>query len=184
VGQGTGLGLSLVHGIVNDLGGAIDVVSTPGAGTRFEIWLPTRGEMRVPTREPTHVLPLGDGQLIMVIDDERALVALAEEATAQLGYEPIGFESSAAALRSFQAAPERFDAVITDESMPGLSGTELTAEIRKLRPQIPVILMTGHGSVELSQRAAQLGVHEILLKPLHSRDLAEALARVLPKVPA
>ena len=68
--------------------------------------------------------------------------------------------------------------------MRDLSGTDLTREIRQLRPQIPVILMTGHGSVELSQRAAQLGINEILLKPLHSRDLAEALARVLPKVTA
>jgi PAS domain S-box-containing protein len=184
VGQGTGLGLSLVHGIVTDLGGAIDVASTPGEGTRVEIWLPTEGEIASPALLPSQALPSGDGQVILIVDDEPALVALAEEATAQLGYEPVGFDSSVAAWRAFEAAPERFDAVVTDESMPELQGTELIRRVRQLRPGIPVILMTGHGSVELSQRVAQLGINEMLLKPLHSRDLAEALAQLFSKVTA
>ena len=184
VGQGTGLGLSLVHGIVTDLGGAIDVASSRDKGTRFDIWLPIAGEMAAPTRELSEAPPLGEGQTIMIVDDEQALVALAEEATAQLGYEPVGFESSTAALSAFEGTPERFDAVITDESMPDINGTDLARQLRQLRPEIPIVLMTGHGSAELSQRAAQLGINAILLKPLHSRDLAEALARVLPKVTA
>jgi PAS domain S-box-containing protein len=178
VGQGTGLGLSLVHGIVQDLGGAIDVASTTGEGTQFDVWLPVAAEMPMPTREPSQTLPLGGGQTVMIVDDERALVALAEESIAQLGYEPVGFDSSVAALRAYREAPDRFDAVVTDESMPDLSGTELAREIRRLRPSIPIILMSGHGSLELSQRGTQIGINELLLKPLHSRNLAESLARV------
>jgi PAS domain S-box-containing protein len=182
VGQGTGLGLSLVHGIVNDLGGAIDVVSAAGKGTQFDIWLPVAGEMPLPTREPSQTLPLGHGQTVMIVDDEKALVALAEESIAQLGYEPVGFDSSLAALRAYQDAPDRFDAILTDESMPDLSGTELAYRIRQLRASIPIILMTGHASVEMSQRGTQIGIGEILLKPLHGRDLAESLARVFGSV--
>jgi PAS domain S-box-containing protein len=183
VGQGTGLGLSLVHGIVNDLGGAIDVTSTTGEGTRFDVWLPVAAEIPVPTREPSQTLPLGRGQTVMIVDDERALVAIAEESIAQLGYEPVGFDSSVAALRAYRDSPDRFDAVVTDESMPDLSGTELAHEIRLLRPSIPIILMSGHGSLELSQRGTQIGVNELLLKPVHSRNLAEALARVFGPPP-
>jgi PAS domain S-box-containing protein len=179
VGQGTGLGLSLVHGIVNDLDGAIDITSTMGRGTRFDIWLPSVGEMPDPAQEPSHALPLGAGQIIMIVDDERALVDLAEETTAQLGYEPVGFEHSSAALEAFLAAPQRFDVLITDESMPRLNGSELIARIRAVRPSMPVIMMTGHANVELAERGAQLGVSEILLKPLHGSELAYALARVL-----
>jgi PAS domain S-box-containing protein len=178
VGQGTGLGLSLVHGIVNDLGGAIDVASTTGEGTRFDVWLPVAAEMPMPTREPSQTLPVGRGQTVMIVDDEPALVALAEESIAQLGYEPVGFDSSVAALRAYREAPDRFDAVVTDESMPELSGTELAHEIRRLRPSIPIILMSGHGSLELAQRGTQIGINELLLKPVHSRNLAESLARV------
>lgn len=179
IGQGTGLGLSLVHGIVSDLGGAIDVASKAGQGTRFDIWLPIEGEVPIPVIEPSPALPLGHGEIVMIVDDERALVDLAEESVARLGYEPVGFESSVAALRAFEAAPRRFDAVITDESMPDLVGTELALAIRRLRPSIPIILMTGHGSVALAERASAVGVNELLRKPLHARDLAESLARVL-----
>jgi PAS domain S-box-containing protein len=179
VGEGTGLGLSLVHGIVGDLGGAINVTSKAGAGTSFEIWLPVAGESRVPATEADRALPRGNGEIVMIVDDERQLVALAEEITAELGYEPVGFESSGAALEAFRALPNHFDAVLTDESMPDLIGTELAHEIRRLRPAVPIILMSGYGGAQLTNRAAEVGVNEVLRKPLHRRDLAESLARVL-----
>jgi PAS domain S-box-containing protein len=179
VGQGTGLGLSLVHGIVTDLGGAIDVTSKAGEGTTFEIWLPVTGETAIPSLEAASPLPRGRGETVMIVDDERPLVALAEEITAQLGYEPVGFDSSRAALAAFSAQPQRFDAVLTDEAMPDLVGTELASEIRRLRPAIPIILMSGYGGAQLTTRAAEIGVNEVLRKPLHRRDLAESLARVL-----
>jgi nitrogen-specific signal transduction histidine kinase/ActR/RegA family two-component response regulator len=179
VGAGTGLGLSLVHGIVTDLGGAIDVKSTLGEGTKFEIWLPVSGEIAVPEFEPEQALPRGNGQIIMIVDDEHPLVALAEEIIAQTGYEPVGFGSSTAALAAFRANPDRFDAVLTDEVMPDLTGTELAQAVRKLQPAIPILLMTGYSGGKLVSHAAESGVNQVLRKPLRRRDLAESLARVL-----
>jgi PAS domain S-box-containing protein len=179
VGEGTGLGLSLVHGIVADLGGAIDVTTTAGVGTRFEIWLPVTGQAAIPLVEASGTLPRGHGETVMIVDDERPLVDLAEEIIADLGYEPVGFASSSAALAAFRAAPERFDLVLTDESMPELIGTELAQAIRRLRPNIPIILMTGYGGTQLANRAAEIGLSDVLRKPLHRRELADSLARVL-----
>jgi DNA-binding NtrC family response regulator len=115
----------------------------------------------------------------MIVDDERPLVTLAEEMLAEVGYEPVGFHSSSAALQAFRAEPRRFHLVLTDEAMPDLVGTELASEIRKLQPAVPIILMSGHGGPQLAKRAAAIGVNEVLHKPLQRRDLAESLARVL-----
>jgi DNA-binding NtrC family response regulator len=115
----------------------------------------------------------------MIVDDESSLVALAEETLAELGYEPVGFESSSAALQALHAEPQRFDLILTDEAMPDLVGTELASEIRRIRPAVPIILMSGHGGPQLAKRAAAIGVNEVLRKPLQRRDLAESLARVL-----
>jgi len=179
VGEGTGLGLSLVHGIVAELGGAIDVATRPGEGTKFEIWLPVAGEAGRPVVEAVRELPRGHGETVMIVDDERSLVALAKEMLAGLGYQPVGFESSTAALQAFQAEPRRFHLILTDEAMPDLVGTELAHEIRRIQPTLPIILMSGHGGAQLAQRAAAVGAKEVLRKPLRGRDLAESLARVL-----
>jgi CheY-like chemotaxis protein len=179
VGEGTGLGLSLVHGIVVDLGGAIEVTSTVGRGTRFDIWLPVAGEADVAGVEPARTLPRGNGETVMIVDDEQPLVELAEETMARLGYEPIGFVSSTAALQAFSAAPHRFDAVLTDEMMPDLAGTELARQIRAVRSSIPILLMTGRAVAPSVVRATETGINEVLRKPLHARDIAESLARVL-----
>jgi PAS domain S-box-containing protein len=179
VGKGTGLGLSLVHGIVTDLGGAIHVESAMGEGTSFEIWLPVTTEVEKPPVEAVRQLPHGHGETVMIVDDEPTLVALAEEMLAGLGYEPVGFESSRIALQAFRAKPDRFDLILTDEAMPELMGTELAREIRLLRTEVPIILMSGHGGAPLEQRAAVIGVKEVLHKPLRRVDLAESLARAL-----
>jgi PAS domain S-box-containing protein len=178
VGEGTGLGLSLVHGIVTDLGGAIDVTTHPGAGTRFEIWLPVTGYLSAPTTEPARQLPLGAGETVMVVDDEPALVMLCEEILAELGYEPVGFVESVMALRALRANPNRFDIVLTDEAMPDLTGTALAREIRKTRADIPIVLMSGYGGPQLAERAVSIGVADVLHKPLQRRDLAESMARM------
>jgi CheY-like chemotaxis protein len=181
VGSGTGLGLSLVHGIVTDLGGAIDVTTKAREGTRFEVWLPVEGTAK-PTVETDREVPRGNHQRILVVDDEPALVELCEEMLAEIGYEPAGFRSSTQALQRFRADPARFDLVLTDEAMPDLTGTELVREIRRLRPDMPAVLMSGHGGTQLAERAAAIGVNELLRKPLQARDLAESLARVLRDV--
>jgi CheY-like chemotaxis protein len=178
-GKGTGLGLSLVHGIVADLGGGIDVSTVVGLGTTFTIWLPCTGEAAAPATELTARLPRGRGQTVLIVDNEEPLVALAEETLAELGYEPIGFSSSIAALQALREAPRRFDVVLTDESMPELSGTDLAREIVLLRPDMPIVLMSGFGGPQLHERAQAAGIHELLRKPLQRKDLAECLGRVL-----
>lgn len=179
-GKGTGLGLSLVHGIVADLGGAIDVSTAIGCGTTFTIWLPCTGEAAVPSTDLTPPLPRARGQTILIVDNEMPLVALAEETLAELGYEPIGFSSSVVALQAFRAAPQGFDAVLTDESMPELGGTDLAREMASLRPDMPIVLMSGFGGPQLHERAQAAGIRELLRKPLQRKDLAECLGRVLP----
>jgi PAS domain S-box-containing protein len=179
VGEGTGLGLSLVHGLVTDLGGAIDVRTTVGSGTTFTIWLPIAGEASVRSAEASAEAPRGHGQTVMIVDDEKPLVALGEEILAQLGYEPVGFNSSVAALAAFREAPRRFDIVLTDETMPELVGTALAREIHLLRPDIPIVLMSGYSGAQLLDHARAAGVREVLRKPLRSKDIAECFARVL-----
>jgi CheY-like chemotaxis protein len=125
-------------------------------------------------------LPHGQGQRVLVVDNERSLVALAEEILAELGYEPVGFSSSVAALRAFREAPERFDIVLTDESMPELAGTALAGEIALLRPDLPIVLMSGFAGAQLQERARALGIRELLRKPLQRKDIADCFGRVLP----
>lgn len=180
MGAGTGLGLSLVHGIVTDLGGGIEVVSAPGAGTRFIIYMPWFG--RVPAyKEPDVPLRRGEGERILLVDDEAALVQSGEEIIAALGYEAVGFTSSVAALEAFKADPEGFDAILSDEAMPELSGASLAAQVRKLRSDIPIVLMSGYVTTALIARARAAGVGEVLSKPLVKQDIARCLATVLPR---
>jgi PAS domain S-box-containing protein len=182
VGVGTGLGLSLVHGIAADLGGGVDVQSTPGAGTTFEVYLPCSG--RVSRIEPEReTLPLGNGQTVMLVDDEEVLVRLGEEMIARLGYEPVGYTSPAEALEAFRANPQRFDAVLSDETMPGMTGSQLAERIRALRGDIPILLMSGFAAAPLAARAAAVGAAEVLNKPLVARDMARSLESALRKRP-
>jgi CheY-like chemotaxis protein len=180
VGTGTGLGLSLVHGIVAELGGAIDVASTPGAGSTFTVYLPRSGEVEeFQNNEEELAMPRGDGQRVLVVDDEEPLVRLATRTLEELGYAPTGFTSSAAALAAFRADPQRFDAVITDERMPGMSGASLIEELRGIRRAMPILLVSGYLGKEVVKRALGAGADEVLRKPLSARELATSLARVL-----
>ena len=115
----------------------------------------------------------------MVIDDEEALVRLATETLTELGYSAVGFTSSTKAIEAFSAAPQQFDAVITDESMPGLSGSELIGKMRALRPTLPTLLVSGYLSAAVIERAHNAGATEVLKKPLSARELQIALERVL-----
>ncbi len=180
VGVGTGLGLSLVHGIVTDLGGGIDVASGEGAGSTFTVYLPWNGCTTAPARVEQAVT-FGAGETVLLVDDEPALVRLGEEMLAELGYEPVGFTSSRAALQEFSVAPGRFDIVLTDEAMPGMTGSELAAEIRRMRPEIPILLMSGYVTQAWAARARDAGVREVLAKPLVSGDIARSLASALQR---
>jgi CheY-like chemotaxis protein len=180
VGVGTGLGLSLVHGIVTDLGGGIDVASVPGTSTTFTVWLPWSGRALAQSQADSEI-PLGDGQCILLIDDELALVHLGEEMLAALGYEAAGYTSSVQALAAFAAEPQRFDAVLSDETMPHLTGSQMALKLRQIRPDIPIVLMSGYVGPNIAALARQANVNELLPKPLVSRDIARTLAGLFAK---
>ena len=178
VGEGTGLGLSLVHGIVLDHDAALEVESRSAIGTTFSLYLPLAEGQPAPSPVPS-AAPSGAGQTILVVDDEESLVHLAEEVLASLGYEPVGCVGANEALKVFRAQPDRFDAIVSDAIMPDLPGTKLIAEVRRLRPDLPAILMSGYGGPDLQAQAAAAGVHAVLSKPLRAVELAQSLASVL-----
>jgi CheY-like chemotaxis protein len=179
VGTGTGLGLAMVHGIVADHGGAMDVRSKLGAGSSFAAYFRQAEAPPVEDERGEAPLPFGQGQTILLVDDEKPLVLLGEEMLAAIGYEPVGFDKSAAALAAFRADPDRFDLVLTDELMPQMTGTELAAALHEIRPELPVLLMTGHRGLVESRGLDAGGIREVLKKPLLSADLANSLARHL-----
>jgi len=169
----------VVHGVVAELNGAIDVQSEPGHGARFTLYLP-ESEQAQPMQAPA--LPpatQGAGQHLLVVDDEPELVAMAREMLHGLGYEASTFTDPAAALEEVRAAPSRFAALITDEVMPGLSGTVLAQAARETAPRLPVLLVSGYGGISLAQRAAAAGVSRVLTKPLQRAELAAALEELL-----
>ena len=177
VGKGTGLGLSLVYGIVTDSGGAIDVTSAPGRGSRFAIYLPRVDTPAAIEDAAAGPIQRGHGERVLVVDDEEALVAVTSEVLRHIGYQPLGCSDGAAALAAFEA--ERIDAVIADEVMPGLTGTELARALRRHRADLPIVLMSGYSGPMLTERALGAGITEVLKKPVQSREIAAALARAL-----
>jgi PAS domain S-box-containing protein len=177
VGKGTGLGLALVYGIVTDSLGAIAVASTPGRGSRFAIYLPLVEPPAAVEDAAAGPVARGRGERVLVVDDEEALVAVTSEVLKHIGYEPVGCSDGAAALAAFDAG--NIDAVIADEVMPGISGTQLAIALRRKRADLPIVLVSGYTGPILLERARSVGITEILKKPVQSRDIANALARVL-----
>jgi len=176
VGSGTGLGLSLVHGIVAEFGGALNVVSAVGEGSTFSIYLPYYGDAPAQRASKLQAMPRGTRQQVLVVDDEEPLARLMAQTLTELGYVPVLFGSAAEALTAFKAQPERFDAVITDERMPGLSGGTLIRAMRAVRASLPVVLVSGYLGSAIVERARQAGADGVLRKPLVRTELAQALA--------
>jgi PAS domain S-box-containing protein len=182
IGQGTGLGLALVYAIVTDAGGAFDVKSAPGQGTTFTIYGPLAEVALAAADDTIAAPPRGNGERVLLVDDEAPLLAATAEVLSRLGYQPASFSDSHAALAAFEAAPGRFDVVVTDEVMPGLTGTGLASALRHHRPDLPIVLVSGYSGPLLSQQAFAAGVSELLTKPLQSREIATTLARVLHRM--
>ncbi|HTQ97068.1 MAG TPA: PAS domain S-box protein, partial [Candidatus Acidoferrum sp.] len=179
-GKGTGLGLSVVHGIVGAHHGEIKVYSEVGKGTTFHLYFPAvKDAVVVRAQPPDEDVQKGQGEKILFVDDEGVLLFVGTMTLEQKGYKVTGVPNGEAALRELRQNPNDYDAVLTDLSMPGLSGLQLADEIRKILPEMPVILMSGYVNPEDQARADKLGIRAILQKPVKSKDLLGTLASVL-----
>ncbi|MFH1628711.1 MAG: PAS domain S-box protein [Pseudomonadota bacterium] len=183
-GEGTGLGLSVVHGIVQNHGAAIDVRSEPGKGTTFEVFFPkTAREIQewLPSESSPVTLESYPARTerILFVDDEGELVQGISETLAGLGYNVVSKTDSLEALDTFAAQPEDFDLVITDQTMPKMTGAKLANEILSIRADIPIILCTGHSKAITEAQARAMGIRAFLMKPISIGNLTKTIRRVL-----
>lgn len=177
--EGTGMGLAMVHRIVVHHGGTITVESQPGKGATFTVYLPCHQHTVCPATSHEEAVPPGHHERILFVDDEPVLTHLGQAMLERLGYETVVRSSSREALDIFRTMPYQFDLVITDQTMPHMTGEVLVRELRRIRSDIPVILCTGFSHTMTSEKARIMGIDALLHKPLVSRDLGLAIQRVL-----
>ncbi len=183
VGSGTGLGMATVHKIVTDHQGHIRLESQPGHGTSFEIYLPIVAESTVPhTPQQPHAHTIAGKESILFVDDEEPIVHMVSRGMERLGYQVTGFTSSTEALAHFKQHPDAFDIVISDQTMPGLTGVEMARQIHALRPELPIILCSGHNTLINQHNFTEYDLAAYLSKPLTHLDLATALRTVIDDV--
>ncbi len=179
-GVGTGLGLAVVHGIVRKSGGAIKVESRPGQGSKFHVYLP-RVDIteHLPADLPQPVI--GGAERILFVDDEKMLVDIGQKILERLGYQVEARTSPIEALELLRTKPDHFDLVITDQTMPGMTGDVLAMELMRIRPDIPVVVCTGYSQVIDPERARQRGIKALVMKPILIHDIAAAVRKALAK---
>lgn len=178
-GEGTGLGLSVVHGIVKEHEGVIAVESHPGLGTTFSIYLPAQSVSNNREAVSSRQIPRGSRERILFVDDEPALGKVANRMLSQLGYQPVVFGDAAAAWQAIQENPAAYQLVITDLTMPVITGLELAKKIVNLRPDLPILLASGNPTALVPEELPALGIREVLAKPLGLELLAVAIHQVL-----
>jgi PAS domain S-box-containing protein len=177
-GEGTGLGLALVHSIVKAYRGGINVSSEPGKGTLFQVLLPKAGSSETLEAKEAGPLPTGQERILMV-DDEADIVEATKIILEQAGYRVSPFTDSRAALAAFRDAPDSFDLVITDLTMPGVTGVELTQALLEISPRLPILLCTGYGGALTGDKARALGIREVMLKPIIPQELTARIRQIL-----
>jgi CheY-like chemotaxis protein len=180
VGEGTGLGLSVAHGIMRAHDGAIVVRSEPGKGSTFDLYLPAaqglpeRDKAKAPAGEKT----LASGEHIVYIDDDEALVFLVKRLLTRQGYRVSGYCNQRLALDALRSTTERFDLVVTDYSMPGMSGLDVARVVRSLHPDLPIAMASGYVTDELKVQAAEIGIREVILKPNVVDEFCDVVRRL------
>jgi CheY-like chemotaxis protein len=178
MGEGAGLGLSVVHGIVKNIGGAINVKSEPGIGAAFDLLLPKVEQEEEPAVE-SFSLPSGDARRILVVDDEEHLVNVVKNVLSDFGYQVVGKTNSVEAMQLFRQEPEQFDLVIADCTMPRMTGVELAGEMLSIRSDIPIILCTGFNESINREQAVAMGIRDLMMKPISASELTKMVDRIL-----
>ncbi|MGW8301890.1 MAG: hybrid sensor histidine kinase/response regulator [Desulfobacterales bacterium] len=176
--KGTGMGLAVVHGIIKGHGGVIQVQSKPGKGTRFDIFFPVMERQMESETAELKALPTGN-EHILFIDDEETLIDLGKSMLKKLGYRVETRTRPDEALEIFGAAPHKFDLIISDMTMPGMTGDSLASELMKIRPDIPIIICTGYSEKIDEQRAKGLGIKGLMMKPFTIRSLSKTVRDAL-----
>jgi PAS domain S-box-containing protein len=177
-GQGTGLGLSVVYGIIKDCGGTVTVQSKPGEGSMFTVYLPAvPGEIKSKSQSSEEI-PTGT-ESILFVDDEAILVEMGRDMLSNLGYSVTATTDSIEALETFRDHPGGFDLVFTDMTMPKMTGLGLAREIQRIRPEIPIILSTGFSDLVDDKNASELGISKVLMKPFSMKDMAGIIRKAL-----
>jgi signal transduction histidine kinase/ActR/RegA family two-component response regulator len=179
MGEGTGMGLSVVHGIIMDHEGFISMDSEPGKGTRFDVYLPRLDPDGVPRKRKAEAAPAHGSETILLVDDEKALAKSTQGILESLGYQVFVAGNGMDALDQFKDHPDRFDLIISDMAMPQMTGLELSAAVLDIRPDVPIILITGFSDLIDEKKAERLGIGDILQKPVVRNKLAAVVRKVL-----
>ena len=179
IGKGTGMGLSVVHGIVKSVGGAVQVYSKPGKGTEFHVYLPIEKKSFIEQNIQAKESIQGGTEKILLVDDEAAILSMETLMLERLGYQVTSRTSSLEALEAFKVNPNKFDLVITDMAMPNMPGDKFAIELIKIRPDIPILLCTGFSETRTKEKIESYGIKGFILKPIVMKEFGQKIRAVL-----